>query len=45
MIVTGYDDGEIKERLGSQAISGLVRKPFDEHVLSATIEDAIHRGE
>lgn|GEM_PF-4294315 len=45
VIVTGYDDGEIKERLGSQAISGLVRKPFDEHVLSATIEDAIHRGE
>ena len=38
-------DAEIKERLSGQAISGLVRKPFDEYVLSTTIEDVIHRGD
>ena len=44
VVVTGHDDSEIGKRIGDQKVSGLVRKPFDEHVLSETIQDAIQHA-
>ncbi len=44
VVVTGHDEGEIGKRIGDQKVSGLVRKPFDEHELSETIQDAIQHA-
>jgi len=41
VITSAFEESEILRRIGDQKIAGLVLKPFDEHELTETIQDAI----